>query len=197
MACVSCLKEGDETIVLPVIETSVPQDVIPDSIQEQFSFFDFDLFEGDTPPNIVGKYLLSPLLKVYSSDNYSVDFFTDLYIGFEQQGERGTVNYFESQNDTVSGHSVSARVVGHDDCFTMYCFQYVGVESGMWKCKTATIVSGRVGLDGIRECKYAFVMLETKPGTTGSSPSLVPEGTMRIFCDGDGIAQRIKEEVAL
>ena len=182
---------------MPIIETSVPRDVIPDSIQEQFSFFDFDLFEGDTPPNIEGRYLLSPLMKVYSSDNYSVDFFTDLYFGFEQQGARGAVSYFESQNDTVSGRSVSARVVGHDDCFTMYCYQYVGVEDGKWRCKTATIVSGRVAKDGIHECKYAFVMLEVKPGAAGIGPSLVPEGTMRIFCDGDGLAQRIKEEGAL
>lgn len=193
LSLTSCLEKGDETVVLPRVEENVWYDVIPDTLQHQLEDWDFDIFRGSTPPIVEGTYVISPMELIYASDNYHPAAGShDLYISFSDQGPRGILLYSENQVDSVVGTAITSRVIGHDDCFTVYCIQYVGVPGSTWKCKTATILSGRISSAGIKECKYAFVILDKESQNPSSEPSIAPEGTYRIFMDADGLAQRIE-----
>lgn len=188
---VSCMEEGDETLVLPDSQHLIPSDVIPDTLQYALEGHGFHFYPGSKPPRVEGSFKLSPLVLLYASDNYHITDFSDLIVSFSDQQSRGLLKYRECQNDTVVGTSVQARVIGSGDYFTVYCNQYVSGPSGSWRCKIATLVSGRVTPQGIRECQYAFVMLDRESSSPSTDPSLAEEGTVRIFSDGDGLGMRL------
>ena len=190
----SCLKEGDDTIVIPLPDGKIPVSVIPTNMQESLTDNGFVINEGITPPNIEGMFVASPFDLLYSSDNY-INSFYNLTMTMRDQKRRGMVIYTERQRDTIDGESIAAQVIGHDSCFTMYCYQYLQEYSGaelLWKCKTATVVSGVMTPVGIRNCQYAFIMLEKDAPTTYYYNQLADINTLRIFCDGDGIASKIR-----
>ena len=188
---VSCLEDGDETLVLPDSQQMIPSDVIPDSVQYALTGHGFHIYTGSKPPQMEGSFKLSPLELLYASDNYHISDFSDLIVSFSDQQSRGMLKYRECQNDTVVGKSVQARVIGTGDYFTVYCIQYVAGPSGSWRCKIATLISGKVTSQGLRDCQYAFVMLERESASPTTDPSLAEEGTVRIFVDGDGLGVRV------
>lgn len=193
MLLTSCLKEGTETIVVPKIEQNIPENVLPPEMQDELIDNGFVINSGQNPPDVTGRYLVSPLKLKYASDGYSDTLFHDLYITFSNQTGRGLIEYAEVQSDSVAGKSIEARIIGKDDQFTMYCNQYVEAPSGSWRCKTATIVSGKKTAEGIVDLSYAFVITEQESSQPGEAPSVAPVGTVRVFADGDGVANKITE----
>ena len=73
-----CLKEGNDTIVLPLPDGKIPYSLIPESLQDSLRAHGFEINEGIEPPMIMGKYLSSPMQLQYASDNYINDF-ADLF----------------------------------------------------------------------------------------------------------------------
>ena len=72
---------------------------------------------------------------------------------------------------------------GSGNNFTVY-LGLEGITTGI-RVRMATVISGSVSTAGIRNLKYAFVMIEK-----GSDPNnqLMREGVFRIFCDRDGLS---------
>ena len=193
---VSCLKDGDDTIVIPLPDGKIPYSVISEDLQDSLRYNGFIIHEGINPPNIEGYFRATPFVIDYASDGYVNDFF-DMYMGMSGQKPRGLITYEERQRDTIQGKSIYANVIGHDSSFTMYCYQYLsdGSDSVLfWKCKTATVISGVMTSFGIRNYQYSFIMLEREINPDYDSiyeKILVPVNTFRIYKDGDNVATRL------
>ena len=190
----SCQREGEDTIVLPLPDGKIPYSVISEDLQDSLINNGFVINEGITPPNIEGVYLAAPLLLHYASDRYTNNFY-DLTMTFKNQMQRGMITYSERQRDTVEGASISAQVIGHDSCFTMYCYQYLANYSGatrLWNCKIATVVSGIITSVGIRNCQYSYIMLEKEAISDYYLSQLAEDETFRIYKDGDNLATKIR-----
>lgn len=190
----SCIKDGNDTIVIPLPDGKIPYSVIPRNLQDSLTQEGFAINEGITPPNIEGMYLAAPLTLHYASDGYTNNFY-DLTMTFNNQKPRGMITYAERQRDTVEGASIVAQVIGHDSCFTMYCYQYISDYSGatrLWNCKIATVVSGTVTDNGIHNCQYSYIMLEKEAIDDYYLSQLAKEETFRIYNDGDGLAVKIQ-----
>lgn len=190
----SCLKDGDDTIVLPLPDGKIPTSIIPQNLQDSLTSNGFVINEGINPPNIEGVYLASPLSLQYASDGYN-NLFYDLTMTFKDQKARGLITYSERQRDTVEGNSISAQVIGEDSNFTMYCYQYISEYSGatqLWKCKIATVVSGIKTAKGFRNCQYSYIMLEKEAISDYYYNMLTNVETFRIYYDGDKLATKIR-----
>lgn len=189
-----CLKEGNDTIVLPLPDGKIPYSLIPESLQDSLRAHGFEINEGIEPPMIMGKYLSSPMQLQYASDNYINDF-ADLYMLFEGQNRRGIVRYSESQRDTVVGNSLMANVIGKGDKFSMYCYQKVSHCNSegdtLWNCNTATVVSGTITDTGIAKCQYTTIILDHWAVNNYYASRIPKAETYRIWNDGDGFAVKL------
>lgn len=186
----SCLKEGDDTIVLPTPIGKIPTTFIAQNIQDSLRAHDMDIFEGYYPPVVEGLYLSAPMVLHYASDEY-VNSFYDLYMRFSNQIPRGLITYAESQNITTAGKSLEANIIGQDSNFTMFCSQEISRDSAsirLWTCKTATVISGTITPAGIKNCKYTFIMLSKEADTEYHASQLADVDTYRIYFDGDSLA---------
>ncbi|MCQ2276800.1 MAG: hypothetical protein MJZ87_07660 [Bacteroidales bacterium] len=181
-----CLKEGSETIALPF--GRVPDTVIPDEIRDQLEQH-LPIYEGITPPNISGKYLVQPDQLVYSSDGqFSVGHvFAPLYLSFENQTASGMATYTE-RNGSSTAESSEVYVVGTGNNFTAYFMTHSTTydDDGNIEatCIMSNILSGTITNNGISNYRLAFVMLEKNdPHNT-----LMDVNEYRVFEDGDGLA---------
>lgn len=192
---VGCLKEGDDTLVLPTPDGKIPYSVIPKALQDSLRNNGFVIHEGLNPPTIDGTFLVSPMQLRYASDHYH-NLFHDLVMTFAGQYRRGAVSYSETQTDTVAGRSMMANVIGEGDRFTMYCYQTVAQtnlqEDTLYRCTTATVVSGLMGSDGIEECQYSSIILDKWAANDYYASQIPPESTFRIWDDGDSLAVRLR-----
>ena len=197
----SCLKDGTDTIVLPLPTGRIPQEVIPDNLQDSLENHGFVINEGIEPPYIEGHYLASIMKLDYASDNVVFDF-ADVDMIFSKQLDRGLIKYVETQK-TPNGGSMNsvyedANIIGSGDKFTMYCYQYdngTNTDSTNWNYKTATLVSGTWTASGIKDCQYAVIILEKRDDPYGRVPEpMVNDTTFRIFHDADGLADKLTEK---
>ena len=164
-----CLKEGNDTIVLPLPDGKIPYSVIPEQLQDSLRTHGLTIHEGVNPGNIDGRFLSSPMVLHYSSDNYQ----------------------------DIDGKSYMANVIGEGNDVTMYCLQNVFECSSsgdtLWKSRTATVVSGTLCDEGIKYCQYAHVVLDTWAADDYHASPLSKPGTHRIWYDGDGLAKRLSD----
>ena len=191
-----CLKEGDDTIVLPIPNGKIPYDVIPEHIQDSLTAHGFAIFEGVYPPTIEGKYVAQPMDLQYASDWYVNPNFRQLYMVFAGQRMRGQIDYQQSQEDTifyneamhnvVNGQAIRAKVIGKDSNFTMYCVQTISPDETWW-CKTASVVSGTLTKAGIKDCQYAEYIIDRG----GDVSRLSEVGTYRYWNDGNQLANKV------
>lgn len=193
LTATSCLKEGDDTIVLPLPDGTIPTSVIPQNLQDSLTSHGFIINEGLYPPTIDGSYLISQMQLTYASDDY-VNTFYNMYITFADQQPRGILKYSETQYVNVDGESIEANVIGNGNDFTMYCYQYVDktVDSvQVLRCKTATVISGTKTPAGIRNCRYAYILLEKEAINEDYNSSMPEAETYRIYIDSDSLAVNI------
>lgn len=199
MAFSSCLKYGDDTIVLPQPTGKIPPSVIPTDLQDSLIHHDFPIHEGVEPPDVEGTYLISENKLIYASDEYQNNF-VDITIQFSNQIPRGVLFYQESQTEEHSSHltgtSIEAGIIGEGNDFTMYCYQLVRVFNPItgklsYECKQATAVSGTISSLGIYGCRYAYIMLDKKMYDDYYIWRVPPTDTYRTFRDGDGLAARL------
>lgn len=200
-----CLKEGDDTLALPLPIGKIPYDVIPEHIQDSLTRQGFVIHEGTTPPKIEGTFVVAPMRLLFASDDYFNPRFRYLYMTFSSQYQRGKTNYCQIQHDTtflnesqfnqVIGDASLAQVIGSisDSSFTMYCIQtiYPDRPNSEWWCRTASIVSGTITGAGIKNCQYAQYTIDWGVNPDIDLDRFTAPGTYRIWNDGDSIAYRV------
>ena len=160
--------------------------VIPDDIRNKMKDY-ITFYEGDTPPNIEGVYLVSPYVYVYDSDGgfEAGERISDYYFEFTNQNSNDNTCYFRriiaSQTALDSG---KAYIIGNGNNFTLYLTS-AGTSEGVY-VKRVVVVSGTKTANGIKDFRHAFVVTEK-----GDDPEnkVVDVGTFRVFKDQDGLAE--------
>lgn len=189
-----CLKDGDDTLVLPTPDGKIPYSIVPEHLQDSLRASGFAIHEGINAPSVIGKYKLSPMELRYASDDYQNSFY-DLTMTLQGQYLRGRVNYSELQQETVVGRSTIANVIGQGNDFTVYCFQNIvhtnHKNDTIYLCTTATVVSGTIASEGIKNCQYSTIILDKWAVNDYYASQIPPAGTFRIWDDGDSLATRI------
>lgn len=193
----SCLKDGTDTIVLPLPDGTIPHDVISSDLQDSLRRHGFIINEGIEPPTINGRYVASPMVQDYASDGVVLNY-VDVEMAFSKQLERGLIKYTETQRTPNGGSMTSeyyeANIIGSGDKFTVYSWQYdngTNVDGSGWRVKTATVISGTWTAAGIQDCQYSVLVLEKENDTYNRIPS---ENTYRIYHDGDNMATILGNE---
>lgn len=160
-------------------------EVVPTYMQEKIREY-MPIYNGSTPPNVMGTYLRTPTYMIASSipgeTNNSFNF-ADLLFKFSNQNfTNNTLDYDSKQGDANSsgkGYFIS----GSGNNFTVF-FNTTGISSGI-SIKTATVISGTKTSQGILNYRFAFLMLEKGPDP---EDKLVDVGTFRVFKDEDELA---------
>jgi hypothetical protein len=186
MICSSCLKNADETIVLPEVKYAKPiNEVVPIAIQEKLKVY-MPINTGTTPPDIEGTYLINPDALVYTSDGqFSVGYvFTDETIMFSGQNNVTNIITYKDKQGNSSQSSDDVSVSGTGDNFTAYFNTEGEYDDKVTTFKTATIISGTISPSGIKNLTSAFVMLEKND----PNKILMAVNDYRIFKDGNGLA---------
>lgn len=179
-----CMKETDETFWLPVLGEKIPETVLSAAEQDSIRQY-MPIYEGDTPANIEGDYLASPMTLVHASDGFAGSFY-DLHWKVEKQNRRNLAIYKEWQNSAV-GNGKEAHVIGEGEKITMYTIEQSVNESRGWRCELVTVVSGEKGEDGINGFSYAVVMRNKRD----EHGIIIEPDSYRVFSDGDGISSPI------
>jgi hypothetical protein len=154
---------------------------IPQEYLEKMSAH-MPIYSGNTPPAIEGSYVLSPLVLKYSSDGQSLDNLGDLFIRMTNQDtSKNTVMYEDKQASNVR-EKTEMVVLGKGNNFTL--FAVVPGYTGNVTYKLATIVSGTMADNGIKDCYQAILMVDKDDPEN----KLMKVGTYRIFKDEDGLS---------
>lgn len=177
----SCMKDSDETIWLPVLNDRIPERVL--SADEQDSLRQYmPIYEGFTPVNVDGDYMASPMTLVYASDGFEGEFY-DMRWKVADQNGRNVASYKEWQRN-AAGSTKEAHVIGEGKKITVYTIEKAVDESLGWSCDMVTVISGEKEEDGIKGYSYAIVM-RNKCDNNGV---IIEPDSYRVFTDGDGIS---------
>ncbi len=168
--------------------TDPMKNMIPEDILDKMDDH-MPIYEGITPPNVEGQFLISPLVITYDGTNqYSIGHvFTDLYFQFMNQDmENNTLDYKEKAGNS-SSTGTGAFISGEGDKFSVF-FNTDGVNvysDSSVNYKQALVISGIMTPEGIKDIYYAFVML-----SKGSDPyhHVIDVGGFRVFKDSDGLS---------
>ena len=151
------------------------------------------IYAGSTPPTLSGAYRVSPQALVYDAGGtyrpgtVFVDYIMNLS---NQDKQKNTVDY-ENKEVNSSGNVISQSdktsmaVLGQGDNFTAFAIQECTTRGVYYKL--ATIVSGTVTAEGVKDVYMGALMLD-KGDDSAPGKRLMDVGTFRVLHDGDGVA---------
>ncbi|MGI6369708.1 MAG: hypothetical protein GX372_02510 [Ignavibacteria bacterium] len=188
VSATSCIEDGVETLPLsPVCKSYSIEQVVPTEYLAQLAKF-MSIYEGETPPNICGCYLLNtPVLVASTIPNDQVNNNLMVLQRFFNQNEFNMISW--EQKEEVGGvvvetsKSVEAYVYGSGNNFTAVLNTIITNQSAVGR--VIYIVSGTKTSLGIKDAQLAILMLEKDDPEN----ILIPVGTMRIFVEDDQIAE--------
>ena len=164
------------------------EQVVPDDIRQKMEPY-IPIYDGTNPPNVEGCYLIEPFETVYCEDYGNGGYepgrlMVPNYIKLSSQSKDNTIDMEECSSD-FDTYSIGegAFISGEGKNFTIF-FNTIGTSSGI-PYRTALLLSGTKATDGIKNLRYAFVMVEK-----GDDPGnqLMKEGVFRVFQDKDGMS---------
>ncbi|MDL2227307.1 hypothetical protein LJC25_02855 [Bacteroidales bacterium OttesenSCG-928-K03] len=178
--CISCERDGYETIILPSKRYVEPiENIVPKSLINKID----NLYLGDDPP-IINKrgFIVDPYVLTYSSsphDSIGYDWGHKL-IKFYGQTHDNTITY----ESIKGGTSVKCRayIQGSGDNFTVYFNEDKISPSTGSNTKTTAIITGTITDEGINYYTYSYIMVNPD----GSS---VEKDFIRKFKDKDELAK--------
>jgi len=193
LAATSCMDEdkGYEILPLPPVHDNLNiKDVIPKEYLDNLKSAGFPIYEGTTPPNVVGCYLDDSRYLVASnvySDPLNSRFANFLWRFFNQNKNNSIFydarefNYLDGS--TVSSEYGSGSISGSGSDFTT--FFITSSKIGNANSKIAVIMSGTKTSVGIKDYLYAFLMLDK----VDPKNELVEKGSIRVFANSNFLAK--------
>lgn len=165
-------------------------DVVPTEIQDSIGEW-ITIYRGTTPPNIEGCYVMDEPQVVHCQDVGNGGYadgatgFNDMYIKFSNQDTKNNTLDYNEKEGTAESSGKGAFISGSGNYFTAY-FDTEGKTSGIY-VKTALVISGEKTSSGIKNLRYAFIMVDK-----GSDPNnvIMKKGVYRIFRDKDELASK-------
>lgn len=188
------MKSGD-VYILGTSETDERlNSIVPPEIQEKMKPY-MNIYDGINPPDVQGTFVMEPSEVVYCSDNgYDPGevMGTEQFVKFSNQNFlKNTLDYEDAEVTLETYELVShtqgdgAFISGSGNNFTAY-FKVEGTSSGIY-IRGAYLISGTKKEAGISNCTHAITLIEK-----GEDPEneIMDAGTIRIFKDGNGIADK-------
>lgn len=162
-------------------------EVVPPDMQDKIKDY-MPIYNGSTPPNVMGTYVCSPMYMIASSiEGETHDkigpFGDDLFRFSNQNSTNNTLDYDSRQGggqDSGKGYFIS----GTGNNFTIFS-KTTGYSGTGIRTVMATVISGTKTSQGILNYRYAFLMLEKGPDP---EHDIVDVGTFRVFKDQDELA---------
>ena len=179
-----CMKDTDETVLLPVLGGRIPFSVLSADEQDSLRLY-MPIYEGITPPRMEGDWVVSPMTLKYASDGFVGEFY-DMKWHVEGHNERTVASYKEWQN-TSTASTKDAHIIGEGDNFTLYTVEQFENATRGWSCKQVTVVSGTLLNNRIKNYSYAVVLRDKRD----DNDVVIDPDSYRVFVDGDGTAQPI------
>lgn len=157
------LKEGSIMFTSNINPWNDPSDIqaiIPQEYIDLMSPY-IPIYEGNTPPDIEGVWLVSPNELYYDSmggtrDDYN---FADDYLWFYEQKSDNTLSMMSTQNLGDLSVAEGVFISGTGSNFTIYFNEYSTFDDGAWLVK-ATLISGTKSGSRITNLRNAFIILD-------------------------------------
>jgi len=182
--------------ILPTVdEQGLTEDIhkiIPDEYIKVLKDLGLNIYGGNKPPKIEGKYLASPLVfvnknfleKLAEMDNMRVTFYgqnnTALTVKMDY-----TMDILSSPAGKMEVSGMGGFIVGEGNRFT--AFIDAKRKEGGYTAKTVEVFSGEITTGGIKDFHWAVIMIDNNGNPLGI---WIPNGTGYVHKDGDGIAVR-------
>lgn len=164
------------------------EQVVPDDIRQKMEPY-IPIYDGKNPPNVEGCYLIEPFETVYCEDYGNGGYepgrlMVPNYIKLSSQSKDNTIDMEECSSDfDTYSMGEGAFISGEGKNFTIF-FNTIGTSSGI-PYRTALLLSGTKATGGIKNLRYAFVMVEKGDDPEGI---IMKEGVFRVFQDKDGMS---------
>lgn len=168
--------------------------VVPEDIRQTMEPY-ITIYEGNTPPQVEGVYLMSPKTLTFDyTGQYDVgEKFADHYIKFTNQDyHNNTLDYVgeEVYDGRVLSKSEGpgAFISGTGDNFTVF-FNVRGTtyfDDYNVDTTEALIISGTMTSTGVKDAEYSFVLISK---SSDPKPHVINAGDFRVFKDSDGLAE--------
>lgn len=192
----SCSK-NDTATIMPIGEEEYIEDIL--SVVSDLAFWtDFGSYDdGPIPPDIQGKYLMAPKLRISTNvaglPQQLVEPNLDLCFSRQHNGiaVMGLNETTETLTDTVF-------VRGSGNAFTAYFIEEKSTELTFpdavyhVRIKRGVIMKGRVSEAGLSDFRMATVILEAEDDSQGVLEQY-PPGSYFIYKDADGLVKRMDE----
>jgi hypothetical protein len=164
------------------------RNIVSDENLEKFKVIGIEINGGNKPPNIEGKYLCAPDICIKSSvpgDPWVGLQMADAELTFsEQNNTKLTVlTYFDEASGGQTGKGTGSFITGSGNKFTVFV-KMTGTLNGL-PLETIDIYTGEISASGIKNCHSAQMI------TKGNIHTNLPEGEVRLFKYGNGLAERI------
>jgi hypothetical protein len=179
-ACKKSKKEDD-----PGFSQQI-QNIVPDSLIAKFRAAGIEINSGKTPPVINGIYLANPMNTVYDNSGTAGSTISDYkYKFYNQSNDNLTVQLdYKAMNYSDAATGAGAYLSGTDNKFTAFV-QSQGTSNGI-SYTVLSIFSGEVSSQGLANFKHAVYV---KDKSADPNNLLSPVGTLRIFKDGNNLAE--------
>jgi hypothetical protein len=173
--------------------------VPPDILEKLRDELGIPIYGGNTPPNIEGTYLASPMRKVRTNYNESIfaNYGYDIEHTFYNQ-DAGNLTVHVNRlffnlfgfvdNSNAREEGVGAFIVGHDNVFSIF-IQTDYVKDNGYKCLDANVISGELVDGGIRNLQEASIVVDDY-GDPGNIFLEIGQG--RVMGDKDGFSPKVK-----
>ncbi|MCB0540735.1 MAG: hypothetical protein KDE33_24680 [Bacteroidetes bacterium] len=181
LSIASCCKE----------EMTPPVNPIPPEVLKQIEANGQVLHQGTNPPNINGKYLLSPAVLVRSNfdDDLFVGYtFVDNIITFSgwKKGSSDITIQVE-EVDHLIGTAMGSYISGSGNDFTVYVLIDLK-DNDNHTVKTTHVFSGTIIKDGINNLQLSIFMVDDNGDP---NDKYIENGQGRLVEDEDGFSEKI------
>ena len=174
-----------------------PQDIPQGSLEELRSFYtdefvdamvaiDFNINTGNTPPNIEGSFLISPVFLSESTvegDTLVGTLLADYLLTFSNQDNENLTIDFKGFQAAQEDNGSGSFVTGSNGAFAVYAKTTTQALSST--AQTAIAISGVLTADGIENIQLFGAMLDDN----GDPQDIfITNNTGRLLIDNDGLA---------
>ena len=165
------------------------QDFIPPEILEEIRANGQPIFEGLNPPDVTGRYRISPLELVRSNfpDNNRPDRFGDELIEFSGLDKEQLLLKVSLEQGGNVGEGFGSFISGSENNFTIYVRVDNTDNKGHTTLRTR-VYSGTVTNNDITNLYTSLFMINDQGDPNGE---YIENGNGRLFKDGDGYSERI------
>ncbi|MGV3657838.1 MAG: hypothetical protein ACO1NX_07780 [Chitinophagaceae bacterium] len=178
----SCKKKKEDTEEF----SQAIQNIVPDSLIARFQAAGIEINAGMNPPVINGIYMANPVNTVYDNSGTAGATISDYkYKFYDQNNGNLTVKLdYKAMNYSDAASGAGAYLSGANGKFTAFV-ESAGQAQGI-SYKVLSIFSGEATAQGLKGFKHAVYVKEK-----GNDPNnyLSPVGTLRIFKDGNSLAE--------